>query len=138
VILLVQHNPNDVAAIERAFSEAEVNNEIAHCSHGEAAIAFLRNESNPKPVLILLDLDLPDGPGLDVLRRIKAEPRVSAIPVIVVTPTDDEQRIDESYACGANSYWLKPNDHTKLVEAVARLKGWLEIMELGRTRSPDL
>src|SRR5206468_1661864 len=77
--------------------------------------------SQPSPRLVLLDLKLPLVDGLEVLRRIKADPQLKAVPVVVMTSSKEEKDIVESYKLGVNSYIVKPVDFDKFVEAVDRL-----------------
>ena len=139
VILLIEDKPKDVVAMERAFTAAEVTNPIVHCADGESALAYLlepHGDGDGKqatiPALILLDLSLPGASGLEVLEGIKAEDGLKQIPVIVVTMTADKKTIEDCYRAGAISYWHKPASQEELVEAVTRLKGWLEITRLGQ------
>jgi two-component system, response regulator len=127
-ILLVEDNPNDVELTLHAFRKHNLSNrvhvvrdgaEALECVFGPDAVAHHSIESSPK--VILLDLKLPKIDGLEVLRRLKADPRTRAIPVVVLTSSREERDIVESYQLGVNSYIVKPVDFGQLVESVQQL-----------------
>ena len=127
-ILLVEDNPNDVTLTLHAFKKYNLANCIHVVRDGVEALEFIfcigpyanRNiECSPK--VILLDLKLPKIDGLEVLRRIKADPRTQSIPVVVLTSSHQEQDIVECYHLGVNSYIVKPVDFALFTEAVRTL-----------------
>jgi two-component system, response regulator len=127
-ILLVEDNPNDAEMALRALKKNNIANNVAHVVDGEEALDFLfahgaysgrKIESGPK--MVLLDLKLPKVDGLEVLKIVKSDPRTKIIPVIVLTSSNEESDIIESYKLGANSYIVKPVDFDKFVEAVKGL-----------------
>ncbi|MBU0514938.1 MAG: response regulator [Proteobacteria bacterium] len=127
-ILLVEDNPNDVELTLHAFRSANLANRIHVVRDGAEALEFLfctgaysDREMANGPKVILLDLKLPKVDGLEVLRRIKADPRTKAIPVTVVTSSSDEKDIVESYDLGVNSYIIKPVDFDQFTEAMRQL-----------------
>lgn len=138
-ILLVEDNPNDVELTLHAFERNKVSNTIHVARDGEEAISFLFGPtkataaSKGLPKVILLDLKLPKIDGLEVLRRIKADPRTRTIPVVVLTSSNEEHDIVESYQLGVNSYIRKPVDFVQFIEA-ARQIGlyWLLLNERPR------
>jgi CheY-like chemotaxis protein len=116
-ILLVEDNPFDLEVTLNALARHNLSNHVAIVRDGEEALEFLfcagayadrRIENTPG--VVLLDLKLPKMDGLDVLRRIKADPRTQKIPVVVLTTSRNERHIVDSYALGANSYVVKPTD----------------------------
>ena len=127
-ILLVEDNPNDLALTLRAFQKNNLANHIHVVRDGAEALEFIfctgayanRNIENG-PKVILLDLKLPLVDGLEVLRRIKADPRTQRIPVVVLTSSREERDIVESYRLGVNSYIVKPVDFEQFTEAVRQL-----------------
>ena len=128
-ILLVEDNPNDVELTLRAFKQHKLTNPVRVARDGAEALAFLFGEGpeaqagiGHPPKVILLDLKLPKIDGLEVLRRIKSDPRTRAIPVVVLTSSREEQDIVKSYAFGVNSYIVKPVDFEQFTEA-ARILG---------------
>jgi two-component system response regulator len=127
-ILLVEDNPNDVELTLHAFKRNNIANRIEVVRDGAEALEFIfctgayagrSIQNNPK--VILLDLKLPKIDGLEVLRRIKADPRTRTIPVVVLTSSREERDIVESYQLGVNSYIVKPVDFEQFTETVRTL-----------------
>jgi two-component system, response regulator len=127
-ILLVEDNPQDLQLTQRALRKANLANHIHVARDGAEALDFLFCEgayANRKkdnlPKVILLDLKLPKIDGLEVLKRIKADPKASAIPVVVLTSSREQNDVVESYQLGVNSYIVKPVNFERFVEAVQQL-----------------
>lgn len=127
-ILLVEDNPNDVELTLHALKKHNLANRIHVVRDGAEALDFIfgsgayagrRLEDHPK--VILLDLKLPLVDGLEVLERIKSDPRTRTIPVVVLTSSREEPDIARSYELGANSYIVKPVDFQQFAEAVRNL-----------------
>ena len=127
-ILLVDDNPNDVELTLHALRKNNLANHIEVMRDGAEALEFLfatgsyadRKVGNG-PKVILLDLKLPKVDGLEVLRRIKSEPRTRHIPVVMLTSSREERDIVKSYKLGVNSYITKPVDFDQFTEAVRNL-----------------
>ncbi|HEX9438783.1 MAG TPA: response regulator [Roseiflexaceae bacterium] len=127
-ILLIEDNPNDLALTLHAFKKNNLVNHIHVVRDGAEALEFIfctgayanRNIENG-PKVILLDLKLPLVDGLEVLRRIKADPRTQKIPVVVLTSSREERDIVESYQLGVNSYIVKPVDFEQFTASVRTL-----------------
>jgi len=133
-ILLVEDDPDHEALTVRALKKARVLNEILVARDGAQALDMLfgRNGSPepPLPALVLLDLKLPKVDGLEVLQRMRADPRMRVVPVVVLTSSDDESDIASSYKLGANSYVCKPVDFSQFMEATRQLgMYWLALNE---------
>lgn len=127
-VLLVEDNPDDIQLTLHAFKKNNFSNRIVIVRNGEEALDFLfcrgsyaERSISQRPKVILLDLKLPKVDGLEVLRQIKSDPRTQTIPVVVMTSSDDERDIVESYHFGVNSYIVKPLDFQRFVEAVRQL-----------------
>ena len=122
-ILLVEDNADDEQLTLRAMRQSEVPNIIRVARDGAEAIEHLFGPSAPTrlPDLILLDLKLPKVSGLEVLHRIRKEQVTRALPVVVLTSSDEEKDIIESYNLGANSYIRKPVDFDEFIDAVRQL-----------------
>jgi two-component system, response regulator len=127
-ILLVEDNPNDVELMLHAFRKHNLSNRLHVVRDGAEALEFVfgtdaaaPHSTEPSPKVILLDLKLPKVDGLEVLRRLKADPRTRAIPVVVLTSSREECDIVESYQLGVNSYIVKPVDFGQLIESVRQL-----------------
>lgn len=127
-ILLVEDNPNDVELTLHALKKHNLANRIHVVRDGAEALDFIfgsgayagrRLEDRPK--VILLDLKLPLVDGLEVLERIKSDPRTRTIPVVVLTSSREEPDIARSYELGVNSYIVKPVDFQQFTEAVRNL-----------------
>jgi two-component system response regulator len=132
-ILLVEDNPDDVALTLRAFTKNNIKNNIVVASDGEQALHRLMPEDGSpplRPALVLLDVKLPRIDGLEVLRRIRADERTRTLPVVVLTTSNEERDIVESYRLGANSYVRKPVIFTEFLNA-ANVLGmyWLLVNE---------
>ena len=124
-ILLVEDNPNDVELALRALKKSGLANNIFVVNDGEDALDFIycRNKFNNRnpdfiPKVILLDLKLPKVDGLEVLRTLKSDDEKKVIPVIVLTSSNQEKDMIESYKLGVNSYIQKPVDFDQFVASV--------------------
>ncbi|MDG6103585.1 response regulator [Dactylosporangium aurantiacum] len=133
VILLVEDNPDDVTFTLRAFTKNNIRNRVVVASDGAAAIDLLHPSDGGaplRPALILLDMKLPRYDGLEVLRRIRADPVTQPLPVVVLTTSSEERDIVESYRLGANSYVRKPVVFADFVDAANILgRYWLVVNE---------
>jgi two-component system response regulator len=118
-ILLVEDNPDDVLLTLRAFAKNHFRNEIVVANDGDLALQLLFPEGGGalRPALILLDINLPKIDGLEVLRRIRDHDRTRSLPVVVLTTSNEERDILESYRIGANSFVRKPVVFGEFVEA---------------------
>jgi two-component system response regulator len=136
-ILLVEDNPDHVELILKALRDNDVLNEVHVATNGEEALDFLYQRGEytdaQRPGLILLDIKLPRVDGTEVLRRIKADPKLKSIPVVMLTTSEGEEEMVESYSCGANSYIVKPVNFEQFVRVIKELKlYWLVINSLPR------
>jgi CheY-like chemotaxis protein len=130
-ILIVEDSPDDFEATKRAFSKANLRNRIQHAESGELALAYLRDETCAKPGIILLDLNMPGLDGRKTLEIIKQTHQLKAIPVVILTTSNDERDVQACYDLGANTYIQKPVDFDGLIAAIRRLKEyWFEIAVL--------
>jgi CheY-like chemotaxis protein len=126
-ILLVEDDPNDVELTLSALAENGLANEVVVARDGEEALDYLyhrgayaaREEGNP--TVMLLDLKLPKVDGMEILKRVKADPHLKTIPVVVLTSSREEQDLVRSYTSGTNAYVVKPVDFYEFVKAVREL-----------------
>lgn len=132
-VLIVEDDPADLELTLRALKRHQVVNNILVARDGAEAVQMLLGDQQnppmePPPRVVLLDLKLPKLSGLDVLRRIKSDPRTRRIPVVMLTSSQDDRDIARCYEAGANSYIVKPIRFEHLVEAM-RLVGlfWLVV-----------
>lgn len=110
-ILLVEDSPTDVHILARAFREAQIAHEFAHVGRGEEALDHLRGLGEEGlPDLVLLDLNLPGVDGQEVLARLKSDPVLRQVPVVVLSTTRREPEVRQAYQTGANSFIVKPHD----------------------------
>lgn len=137
VILLVEDNPDDEALTLRGLKPGNIVNKIIVVRDGVEALDFLfgtgaheGRDVRDLPQVVLLDLKLPKIDGLEVLKRIRADPRTKLLPVVILTSSKEEQDLISGYSLGANSYIRKPVDFTQFAEAVRQLKlYWLVLNE---------
>ena len=128
MILLVEDNPDDEELTLRALKQAKIANEIVVARDGREALDFVYGEGGHRgrslermPAVILLDLKLPKVSGLEVLERLRADPRSRLIPVVILTSSSEDEDMLESYKLGANSYVRKPVEFGGFAQAVAQL-----------------
>ena len=121
MIVLVEDNPDDQILTLRALKKQNVANDIVVLNDGVEALEFLLDPEKPLPHLLLLDLKLPKLDGLQLLRRLRSEPRTQLLPVVVLTSSDEDRDVIEGYRLGANSYIRKPVDFNQFTEAVRQL-----------------
>jgi len=127
-ILLVEDNPNDVELTLRALQKQNLSNKVFVVKDGAEALDFIfasgaysQRKVEKRPKVVLLDLKLPKVDGIEVLRRIKADSRTSRIPVVMLTSSQEERDVVNSYNLGVNSYIVKPVDFSNFVHAVSEL-----------------
>lgn len=128
IILLVEDNPDDEALTLHAFRQQHLANQVVVAHDGVEALDYLfgrgayggRDLSRP-PAVVLLDLKLPRVDGLEVLRQIRADPRTCFQPVVILTSSEEERDLVESYRLGCNSYVRKPVDFDAFVQAAQQL-----------------
>ena len=139
VILLVEDNPDDAELAMRAFAKTTGNHDLILARDGVEALDYLLgtgpHAANPPPApdLVLLDLKLPRVDGLEVLRRLRAEERTRHLPVVVLTSSEQEEDIVNSYKSGANSYVRKPVDFGQFAQAAQQLGAyWLTLNQTAR------
>src|SRR5258706_2432300 len=128
LIMLVEHSPDDEELTTRALRQAKIANEIVVARDGAEAVDFLFGEGayagrdlSRMPAVILLDLKLPKLSGLDVLTRLRADPRTKLIPTVILTSSSEEEGMLKSYQSGANSYGRKPIDFGHFAKPVSQL-----------------
>lgn len=127
-ILLVEDNPSEVELTLHSLRSSKISNRIEVVRDGAEALDFIfctgqyahrHIENSPK--VVLLDLKLPKVDGLEVLQRVKSDPRTCTIPVVILTSSREDSDIIESYQLGVNSYIVKPVDFEQFTEAVRQL-----------------
>lgn len=122
-VLLIEDNDDDIELTRRAFARNHILNELVVARDGAEASALLFSEDREQllPQFILLDLKLPKVSGLELLKEIRANPRTSLIPTVILTSSKQDEDLIEGYRLGVNSYVRKPVDFNEFVEAVRQV-----------------
>lgn len=136
-ILLVEDNGQDEMLIVRALRKVNLANEVEVVRDGQQALDYLFRENefagrggSEWPAVVLLDISLPRISGLDVLARLREDPRTHLLPIVILTSSDEDRDRLRSYEHGANSFVRKPLDFAEFAQAVARLGVyWLAVNE---------
>jgi len=136
-VLLVEDSPGDVRLTKEAFKDAKVHVNLHVAADGTAAMAFLERHGEhanaPRPDLILLDLNLPKKGGREVLAEIKESPTLKSIPVVILTTSEAEADILQSYQLHANCYITKPVGLDGFLKVVRSIDDfWLSVVKLPR------
>ena len=133
-ILLVEDNPTDAELTLRALRRNNLSNNVVWVKDGAEALDFLytrgayATRKNGTPKLILLDLKLPKIDGIEVLRALKSDEKTKVIPVVMLTSSQEERDLVESYRLGVNSYIVKPVDFEKFLETVSKVGFYWSLM----------
>lgn len=138
LFVIADDDPDDRMMIREALTEGRVGNELHEVIDGTDLLAYLRREGKygnlgdtPCPALVLLDLNMPRMDGREALREMKSDPRLRAIPVVVLTTSQSEDDIAVSYDAGASSYVTKPVGFAALVDLMQVIgKYWVDIAEV--------
>ncbi|MFD9548039.1 response regulator [Nocardia salmonicida] len=140
-ILLVEDDPGDELMTREAFEDNKIGNTLHVVRDGQEALDFIyrtgAHVDAPRPDLILLDLNLPKYDGRQVLEKIKADPELSHIPVVVLTTSAAEEDILRSYKLHANAYVTKPVDLDQFIAAIRQIdEFFVQVVRLPRVREP--
>ncbi len=129
-ILLVEDDTVDAMTVKRAFKDLRIANELALVGNGEEALQYLRDPSNDKPSIILLDLNMPRMNGIDFLSIAKRDSELRRIPVVVLTTSQEEQDKVDSFDLGVAGYIIKPVDYLQFVEVVRTIDLYWTLSEI--------
>ena len=135
-IVMIEDDEGHARLIEKNIRRAGVNNEIVPFTAGAPALEYLLGKDGAggthrgEAMLILLDLNLPDMQGTEILRRVKESPGMKLAPVVVLTTTDDEKEIQNCYALGCNVYITKPVNYENFAQAIRALGLFLTVMQV--------
>ncbi|KPF47360.1 response regulator [Rhizobium sp. G187] len=135
-IVMIEDDEGHARLIEKNVRRAGVHNEIVPFTNGTAALDYVLGTdrsglvSQDRYLLILLDLNLPDMSGTDILDQIKSNPHTRKLPVVILTTTDDEREIQRCYDLGANVYITKPVDYDNFANAIRQLGLFFSVMQI--------
>jgi CheY-like chemotaxis protein len=133
-IIMIEDDEGHARLIERNIRRAGISNTIHHFTDGTSALEFIFNGSDGPilngPAMVLLDLNLPDMSGTDILTRIKSVDKLKRTPVVVLTTTDDKVEIQRCYDLGCNVYITKPVNYEAFADAIRQLGLFLAVIQV--------
>lgn len=133
-IVMIEDDEGHARLIEKNIRRAGILNDITHFTDGTSAIEYLFNSPDGPalngPALVLLDLNLPDMSGTDILAKVKADPVLKRTPVVVLTTTDDKVEIQRCYDLGCNVYITKPVEYESFASAIRQLGLFLSVIQV--------
>ena len=133
-IVMIEDDEGHARLIEKNIRRAGINNNIRHFTDGTSALDYLYNDpsgpSHNGPSLILLDLNLPDMSGTDILAKVKSDEKLKLAPVVVLTTTDDKVEIQRCYDLGCNVYITKPVNFENFADAIRQLGLFLAVIQV--------
>jgi CheY-like chemotaxis protein len=129
-ILLVEDDNVDVMTVKRALKDLKVSNQLVPMNNGEEAIEYLKKENTTKPCFVLLDLNMPRMNGAEFLKIIKADKALKKIPVVILTTSNSEQDVIESFELGAAGFMVKSVDYEKFVETIQAIERYWTLSKL--------
>ena len=135
-IIMIEDDDGHARLIERNIRRSGVNNEIVSFTNGTAAVNYLfgkdgsGSEHKGEALLVLLDLNLPDMTGIEILRQLKANKYLKCVPVVVLTTTDDSQEIKRCYELGCNVYITKPVNYESFANAIRQLGLFFSVIQV--------
>ncbi|WAC27330.1 response regulator [Ancylobacter sp. SL191] len=138
-IIMIEDDEGHARLIEKNIRRAGVNNEILPFTNGTDGLAYLFGPdgsgevSTGRSLLILLDLNLPDMTGIEILEKVKRNPHTKRTPVVVLTTTDDAREIQRCYDLGANVYITKPVNYESFAHAIRQLGLFFSVMQVPET-----
>ena len=130
-ILLVEDDKADIMTIKRALKECDASNQLFAVGNGEEALSFLRDDRNPRPGFILLDLNMPKMSGIEFMEIVKHDDALKHIPIVVLTTSRQESERIESFQLGVAGYVIKPMNYHQFVDMVKAITHYWSISEVG-------
>lgn len=135
-ILLIEDDEGHAMLVQMNLRDAGLNNPIKHINNGRTALEYvkqLQTQEQTAPLVVLLDINLPEVDGFTVLAQLKSNPVTRKIPVVVLTSTDNPQEINRCYELGCNIFLRKPVDYTSFTHAIQQLGMFLAVVEIPDT-----
>ena len=123
-ILIVEDDMVDAMTVKKALKDLMVSNDIIHTTNGEEALDYLNNPANPRPCIILLDINMPKMNGIEFLKEAKSREDFSLTPVVMLTTSTSDRDMVESFNLNVASYIVKPVDHKQLVDTVKTVEAF--------------
>jgi CheY-like chemotaxis protein len=142
-IVLAEDDDGHATLVQRNLERSGLVNRFTRVKDGQEALELLRGEGAYEgqalsaASLLLLDINMPRVDGVEVLRQLRADPRTSRLPVIMLTTTDDPREVERCYQLGCNVYITKPVDYQAFVEAIKRLGLFLQVVVIPRNGHPS-
>lgn len=135
VILIAEDDDAHAVLIQRNLKRAGITNELLLFKDGQETLDFLYRRGDRQrvpgtPYVLLLDIKMPNVDGVEVLRRLKEDPELKGMPVVMLTTTDDPREVERCHALGCSTYVTKPTDYTQFVEAIRTLGLFLMVVEV--------
>ncbi len=131
-IIMIEDDEGHARLIEKNIRRAGISNDLTHFLDGTSALEHLFSsaDNDAGPVLVLLDLNLPDMSGTDILAKIKGDERLHRTPVVILTTTDDKTEIARCYDLGCNVYITKPVNYESFADAIRQLGFFLSVIKV--------
>jgi CheY-like chemotaxis protein len=142
VILIVEDDEGHAILIRQNLEAAGLSNQMKHFRDGQAVLDFFYKSSEPRAsmpehmYLVLLDIRMPKVDGIEVLRRLKSDPELRKLPVIMLTTTDDVREVERCHQLGCNVYIQKPVDYDRFADAIRRLGMFVTLLLVPPVKSP--
>ena len=133
ILVMIEDDEGHATLIKKNLNRAGIGNKMVHLSDGTQAIDYFfgpQNAQTHDKTLVLLDLNLPEIDGYEILRRLKSEPHTRNIPIIVLTTTDNPREIDRCYELGCNVYITKPVEYNNFADAIQKLGLMLAVVKV--------
>lgn len=139
VLVMIEDDEGHATLIQRNLKRAGIGNKMIHFSDGASVLEYFYGEENGQvhyeKTLVLLDLNLPEVDGYEILKRLKNSPNTRNIPVIVLTTTDNPKEIDRCYELGCNVYITKPVEYDNFTDAIQKLGLMLAVVKVPHMQS---
>ncbi len=135
-ILLVEDDEGHAMLVQMNLRDAGISNPIEHIDNGRTALEYLQRlttNEQPAPLIVLLDLNLPEIDGYTILAQLKSDPKTHKVPVVILTSTDDPGEINRCYELGCNMFLRKPVDYSSFTHAIRQLGMFLSVVEVPDT-----